>query len=337
MTHTPSPFEAMDVRAPVLIAEDDAATRLRLQRTIEGWGHTVVAVADGRAALERLREGAARLVVCDWQMPGLSGPELCRRLREGDDGGLYVYVILLTIRHGVDAVVEGLEAGADDFLSKPFHAAELRARLAVGYRTLQLVDELQRTNVELRDVNRILEGLARTDPLMRIGNRRGFEECVVRVHSEACRHRLPYGLLMADVDCFKAYNDACGHPAGDEVLARLAEILRDCARAEDMLFRYGGEEIVFLLRPPSRTGLAAAGERFRQRVEQAQLPHPGYAAGIITLSFGGALFDPGELAHGGSLPWQSVVEAADRALYAAKRAGRNCVRLAASDPAAAPA
>jgi len=318
----------MEIRAPVLVAEDDAATRLRLQRTIEGWGHPVIAVADGRDALERLRSGAARLLVCDWQMPGMSGPELCRRIRDGDDGGLYIYVILLTIRQGTDAVVEGLEAGADDFLSKPFHAAELRARLAVGYRTLQLVDELQRTNVELRGLNRLLQGMARTDPLMRIGNRRGFEECIVWMHSESCRHGLPYGILMADVDCFKAYNDACGHPAGDEVLVRLADLLRDCARAEDQLFRYGGEEIVILLRPPNRQGLQAAAERFRRRVADAAIPHPGYDAGIITVSFGGALFDPAELAHGANQPWQAVVQEADEALYAAKHAGRNRTLLA---------
>ncbi len=332
----------------VLVAEDDLTSRELLRRTIVRWGYPVLTAADGDAALRCLEENAPRLLISDWEMPGLSGLDLCRRVRGRDSpapgarpdpppagtspcvaeppkeasraNSLYTYVVLLTSHAGSENVVRGLEAGADDFLAKPFQPAELRARLAVGERILQLEDQLRDASRELEAANHRLQTLALTDHLMGIGNRRSFEESIHRVHSHARRHQVPYGVLIADVDHFKTYNDRYGHQAGDHVLATVAASLRAALRVEDQLFRYGGEELAVVLPSQRELVLPVVADRLRLAVQRCGIVHAGNEAGVVTMSVGGASYDP---AVALDETWPQVVSRADRALYLAKQGGRN--------------
>src|SRR5215472_3360870 len=189
----------------IIVAEDDRATRLLLARTLEGWGYEVVATTDGEEAWEAIRLERARVLISDWEMPRLSGPQLCRRLREQSNS--YVYTLLLTSHRESARIVEGLDAGADDFISKPFEPAELRARLGVGRRILRLEDDVARKFAELERANQQLARIAAIDPLMNIGNRRSFEEAVARVSIRAVVEQSSYGIVMIDVDHFKKFND----------------------------------------------------------------------------------------------------------------------------------
>jgi diguanylate cyclase (GGDEF)-like protein/PAS domain S-box-containing protein len=214
----------------------------------------------------------------------------------------------------------GRSPGTQPFAPEDYAIADTIANLAsVALRVAEQFDQLQ-------VLNRQLEELATTDALMQIGNRRAFEAAMPAQHAIALRYGIPYGVLMADVDRFKQYNDQYGHPAGDGVLAKVATTLKSAIRAADKIFRYGGEELVILLPHQSREGIARAGERLRALVEDAAIEHQGNTPGVVTLSFGGAVFEPSkkELRVG----WTDVVRAADEALYRAKRSGRNRVEVA---------
>lgn len=177
----------------------------------------------------------------------------------------------------------------------------------------------------MQQLNERLAQQAVTDALTGLGNRRAFADVAARFHSEAVRYRRSYGALMVDVDRFKAYNDRYGHPAGDRVLADLARALAGAIRLEDRVFRYGGEEIVLLLPEQREEGLRALAERLRERVRQEAIEHADGVDGVVTVSVGGAVFDPGQDA--GEEGWEAVVERADRALYRAKQAGRDRVEI----------
>jgi two-component system cell cycle response regulator len=308
----------------ILVAEDDRATQLLLTRTLATWGYDVLAVSDGEEAWEALSRERMRLLVSDWEMPRLEGPELCRRIREGNLP--YVYALLLTTHKEPLRLVEGLDAGADDFIAKPFNPAELRARLGVGRRILRLQDDLAAKFDELQRANTQLARIAGTDPLMDIGNRRSFEEAMARIAEGASRERPPYGVLMIDVDHFKKINDRYGHAMGDRVLSAVATALVGAKGPGDELFRYGGEEVVLVSPNQTAGAMLALGERLRLAVSELRIERAGDHAVVVTASFGAALADPGEI------EWKTVVERADRALYDAKEAGRDRVRLFSSRP-----
>ncbi len=218
-------------------------------------------------------------------MPGLCGPELCRslRARESDQ---YTYIMLLTARQDTESVVAGLDAGADDFISKPFDSLELKARLTVGQRMLALEDRLQSQHHRLEDLNQRLSRMAFTDPLMQVGNRRSFHDAMDSIHRNVHERGAAYGLVMADVDHFKRYNDSKGHRAGDEALAAVAAAMRVTLRGGDRLFRYGGEELVVVARTESSDALIGLAERLRQSVQDLRLEHAHGQTGVVTCSFG---------------------------------------------------
>jgi diguanylate cyclase (GGDEF)-like protein len=305
----------------ILVAEDDPITRLMLVKILARWGYEVAQTDDGGVALERILEGRIDLVVTDWEMPGLSGEQLCRQVRERVSER-YVYMLLLTSHTERSHLVAGLEAGADDYLTKPFDPVELRARLSVGCRFIELDRRWRTTQDELCRVNAILSEQAATDPLMGIGNRRAFEQTLERVHADALRHRISYSLVMADIDYFKRYNDRYGHQGGDQVLRRVAHLLRETIRRGDELFRYGGEEIVLVLPRCAGDHVTAAADRLRQAVFVEAIEHLGNPPGVVTLSFGCSSFLPEQ---DDSFSPHEVLEQADQALYQAKEAGRNRV------------
>jgi diguanylate cyclase (GGDEF)-like protein len=302
----------------ILLADDDRTTRLLLTRTLESWGYEVDAVADGAAAWEAFQTGEFRLVLSDWEMPRLDGPSLCARVREWE--GPYAYVIMLT-SHGTSShIVEGLNAGADDYVSKPFDPAVLRARLIVARRLLALQDELASKNAELARANSELTRIATTDPLLDVGNRRSFEDAIVHAHGTSRRTGRSYGVLLADIDHFKRVNDDHGHPFGDRVLQRVAAALKASLATSGMLFRYGGEELIAVVTDTDRESLVTLAERLRLAVEELWVETVTGHHLSLTVSMGAALFDPAE-----NISCQVVIDYADASLYHAKQNGRNRV------------
>ena len=196
----------------ILIAEDQAPSALFLRRILERMGHDVMVATDGVAAWEAIQDDPALILLSDWVMPRMDGLELCRKIRDrGGDG--YTYVILLTSKDRREERLEGLHAGADDFLTKPIDADELAVRLGIAGRILSVHEAMARQNARLAE-------LATVDELTGVKNRRRFREDLELFFAVATRRGVPLSLVMLDVDSFKAYNDAFGHPAGDEVLPR---------------------------------------------------------------------------------------------------------------------
>lgn len=302
----------------ILLADDDRTTRTLLTRTLQTWGHEVTAVADGLEAWERVQTGAWRVLLSDWEMPGLDGPALCAKVRAME--GTYVYTILLTSHDSSSHVVEGLAAGADDYVSKPYDPPVLRARLSVAQRLLALQDELAARNEELARANTELSRIATTDALLDIGNRRSFEDVIVHTHQSARRFGSAYGVLLADIDHFKRCNDTHGHAFGDKALARTAWALKTALGDAGKVFRYGGEEIIAVVNASDRGTLVDVAEQLRGAVERTRVEAPNGQMVAITVSIGAALFEPTE-----AISAQVVVEYADASLYHAKQTGRNRV------------
>jgi diguanylate cyclase (GGDEF)-like protein len=304
----------------ILIAEDDLLGSLILRKSLEKMGHEVIAAIDGADAWHHLERGDVRLVISDWMMPRMDGLEFCRKIRSRTNGS-YVYVILVTARQQRKDRLEGLEAGADDFLVKPLDRAELMARVQVATRILTMHGELEnRTRAlevahqELERQNVKLAEAAVSDSLTGLKNRRHFHETLDSTFSFATRHGLTLSVVMLDVDQFKAYNDVYGHPAGDAVLTSLAATLLANARDHDLVARYGGEEFVILLPGTGPDAARVFCNRVRSRIEGRPWPlRP------ITASLGIATMTPRTASS------SQLIDEADRALYYSKELGRNRV------------
>jgi diguanylate cyclase (GGDEF)-like protein len=298
----------------VCVGDDDAVYRRLLANTLTAWGYEVVACRDGEEAWSVLQaEGGPEMAILDGLMPGLEGEQVCQKVR-GRFGGKYIYLLLLTSRDKPDDVVRGLEAGADDYLCKPFRPAELRARLMVGKRILALQNEL----IDSRDAMR---RQAMRDPLTGLWNRRAILEILTGELHRSNREHRPLAVLLADLDHFKQINDNHGHLTGDRVLEQAAQRLVTGARPYDMVGRYGGEEFLILIPQCDPPQALRCGERLRERLAHQPILH-GAAAIPVTGSFGVAVH-PG---HGAPDP-KVLLQAADRALYRAKGSGRNCVEM----------
>jgi diguanylate cyclase (GGDEF)-like protein len=290
----------------ILIAEDQPTSALFLRYMLEKVGHEVIIAPDGEFAWRIVRSGAAPLLISDWVMPRLDGLDLCRRIR-AEGGDRYTYIILLTSRNRREERLEGLRAGADDFLTKPPDPDELAVRLEIAGRILNLYDQLALKNSQLVE-------LATVDELTGVKNRRRFREDLELLFAQADRQGSPLSVLMVDIDHFKQYNDTFGHPAGDEVLRQVGTILRKYVRAHDVVARYGGEEFVVLM-PATRANEALeVAERLRAAI--AFQPWP---LRKVTASLGMAT----------TAPWTpnaaALVDQADQALYQSKQAGRDQV------------
>ncbi len=240
----------------ILLADDDRVSRLLMQRTLEKFGYEVVLAEDGRTAAEILSRGdGPRLALVDWMMPQLDGPGLCRELRVSQRDGSYVYILLLTSRHDSEDVVAGLEAGADDYLTKPCHPAELRARLHTGRRILSLEETLVRAREEMRFS-------ATHDALTTLWNRASILALVRSELQRSARDGSPPSILLCDIDHFKLVNDHHGHLIGDIVLEEVARRLISSVRAYDAVGRYGGEEFLIVLSNCDEGGLRVARRKY---------------------------------------------------------------------------
>jgi two-component system cell cycle response regulator len=310
----------------VLIADDSPAHLLALRKAVTGLGHDCAAAKDGDEAWESFNVDRPEVVISDWVMPGIEGDELCRRIRAAD--GPYCYVIVLTSLDDKQHVMNGMRAGADDYLTKPLDTDDLEARMAAATRVTALHRRLSEQQAELERLNQELAELARRDPLMGIGNRMRMHEDMERIEREVDRSGTGYSVLLCDIDKFKSYNDANGHQRGDEVLRAVADALAAATRGEDAVYRYGGEELLVLVRSGDPSAALDTAERLRRKIEDLALPREAAGEGVVTISIGAAVREAG--AAGGP---EDAVRRADAALYRAKDQGRN--RVVADDAVAA--
>jgi diguanylate cyclase (GGDEF)-like protein len=298
----------------ILIAEDEVLSRRMLAKTLERAGYEVICAENGKQALEQLcKLDGPRLALLDWIMPELDGPSVCRAVRKRTEK-TYVYMVLLTSKGSKQETVLGLESGADDYLTKPFDAEELRARLRVGERILLLEDRL----VEARENMRFR---ATHDPLTSLLNRGAIMDLLGRELHRSARERKSTAILLGDIDHFKRVNDTWGHVIGDEVLAEVANRLLGAVRSYDFVGRYGGEEFLVVLNSCDPDYAPSRAEQVRKSVS---IPPIQTAKGPIDLSMS---FGVLQSADWGPRSVEELLHEADVALYEAKAAGRDCLRI----------
>lgn len=304
----------------ILLVDDSAAYRRLLEAEVARLGHECLVATNGAEAWEVFRREGADAVISNWLMPGLDGDELCRRVRESDRP--YAYFILFTARDGKRNMMAGMEAGADDYLAKPLDRDELEVCLIAAARVTHLHRKLADQRRQLESLNRDLYQQSRLDVLTGVGNRLRMEEDLEAVEANAARNGGGYAIALCDVDHFKAYNDALGHPAGDTVLRAIADAVRGACRKGDVVYRYGGEELLVLLSGQGGEPAAgAAAERMREAVAALGIEQPAGDPGpVMTISVGVAVrqdVEPDGVA--------AILARADSALYEAKRLGRDRV------------
>ncbi len=304
----------------ILVVDDDPSARHILATALRAQGHACREAKSGTEALRELERTGADVVLCDWEMPGMSGLELCRRMRARSSVP-YTYFILMTGHDDHDRLVGAMEAGADDYHKKPLDLGDLEARLILASRVVALHRRLQEQASRLRRDSHRLYVASHTDALTGVGSRLALEEELAAVRSQHERYGRRASLAVCDVDFFKRYNDRYGHVAGDEALREIAGAIKEHLRASDRVFRYGGEEFVVLLPEQSLDEAAMAMDRVRRNVEQLSVP-ADTEAGVLTLSAGIAELMPGDR-HASD--W---IVRADAALYRAKSSGRNRIELA---------
>jgi len=298
---------------PVLVVDDSPVARKLVECSLPKDEYAIIMAKTGQEAIDKFAQHRPGLIITDWLMPDLSGLELCERIRK-EFRDCFTYIIVLTGVQEKTAVVRGLKAGADEYLTKPFDPDELLARAGVGRRIIGM-------HREIEEKNRLLEQLALTDLLTDLPNRRAVEEWAKRQISAAARHEFPFWVIMTDLDKFKTINDTFGHDAGDTVLRKFAEILKSNTRQSDICGRIGGDEFLLVITHAKPEGIQLAIERMREQVESQRFVFNGQEVGV-TASFGVASFRRGQIPD-----FERLVVQADVALYSAKRRGRNCVSI----------
>ncbi|HVE78940.1 MAG TPA: diguanylate cyclase [Gemmatimonadaceae bacterium] len=305
--------------APRILIVDDHEDNVELLRArLESWGYRTDSVTDGEQALAAVAANPPDLILLDVMMPRIDGIEVARRIKASESLP-FIPIIMQTALDSTESKVEGLGAGADDYITKPIEFAELGARVKSMLRIKRLQEALEERERELRQLNDRLLHTSRTDALTGLDNRRHLEERLEEMFGHARRLNEPLSCVMCDLDKFKSVNDTYGHQAGDRVLEQFAGLLRAAVREVDRAGRYGGEEFMLLL--PGTVPDAAM--TFAERVRKAVAEHTfTFDGGTLrrTASFGVAGWPFPDVADADGL-----VKAADDALYVAKGMGRNRV------------
>jgi two-component system cell cycle response regulator len=304
--------------ARILVVDDVPDNVEILEARLSSRGYQVQTATNGEEALARVKDGSPHLILLDVMMPGMDGHEVARRVKD-DDALPFIPIILVTALSEADDVVQGLESGADDYISKPYNFRELEARVRAMLRIKRLQDELDQKNRELELVNKRLKKLSITDGLTELFNHRHVHQLLHDEFERSDRTGESIAVVMMDLDRFKAVNDTYGHPTGDVILYETAQIIKDTAREIDMPGRYGGEEFIAILPDTGEEAGARFAERVRQAVE-ANVYRDGATEVRMTVSCGVAAFP----APGVDTP-EGLLKAADEALYQAKHGGRNRV------------
>ncbi|ARO87913.1 diguanylate cyclase response regulator [Nitrosospira lacus] len=290
----------------ILVAEDDTTSRLLFGATLRKLGYTVTAVENGQKAWEAWEQDEYSLLISDWMMPDIDGPQLCKMIR-AEPSLRYTYIILLTALDGKGSYLEGMDAGADDFITKPFDEEQLVARLRVAERILAL--------------HKKLHIQATYDRLTGVWNRAAIMDHLEKEVGRAACQSTSIGVLVADLDHFKRINDAYGHPAGDTVLQEAVRRMCLVLRPHDRIGRYGGEEFLIIAPECTENDVVILAEQIRNSISRE--PVDSQSGGIpMTVSLGVTI---GGNQVGGDAG--TLIAAADKALYRAKIAGRNRVEF----------
>jgi two-component system cell cycle response regulator len=314
----PASEERPESQSRILVVDDHEDNIEVLKVRLESWGYRTDSVYDGAAALRYVETTPPDLILLDVMMPEVSGIEVARRVK-ANRSLPFIPIIMQTALDSTEAKVEGLEAGADDYITKPIDFAELKARVRSMLRIKGLQEALEERERELLEVNERLRHMSQTDGLTGLDNRRNLNDRLEEMFHHAQRLSEPFSCVMCDLDHFKSVNDSYGHQAGDEVLKQLSTILKDEAREIDRVGRYGGEEFMLLLPGTVLDAAVTFSERVRKRIEGHTFSFPG---GTLrrTASFGVSGWP-----HPKIRECDSLVRAADDALYVAKEMGRNRV------------
>lgn len=298
----------------ILLVDDEPTQRLIMARLLKRAGFEVETAGNGREALAKIASGDFQLMITDWEMPEMDGIALCSALRKSQDSAdqAYIYIILLTARDSIEHVVTGLQAGADDYLTKPVIEPELIARLSTGKRIVTLERSLRAANEENRR-------LSITDALTGARNRRYLMEELPREIERAARYGRLLSVIMCDVDFFKKINDTHGHMIGDDVLKWFVKTLQSYVRAADWVARYGGEEFVIVLPETNVESAGKAAEHLKTELNKVVFETTG-ASFPVTASFGVSGWR-GVVPQGSTL--DALMSKCDEGVYASKAGGRN--------------
>ena len=308
-------LEVLTCEYPILLVDDDPFIIRVLSDSLEEMGYSVVTAQNGLEALELVEHGDYPLILTDWIMPEMDGVELCKRIRSSRSPQ-YTYIILLTSLDTHDSIVQGLEAGADEYLVKPVTLAELTVRLKTARRIIDLERSLMKSLDEIK-------ALSLKDPLTGAFNRRYLDERLPQEIKRAYRFERPLSILMMDIDHFKAVNDNYGHGVGDSVLQVALDALSKNIRNEvDWIARYGGEEFLIVLPETPSEGMMVVAERLRQIISSLRINY-GDGELCITASFGAVNHTPGQQTP--AITSTQLINLADRCMYNSKQAGRNKV------------
>lgn len=296
----------------ILIGEDDPVYSKILEKMLIKWGYEIISCSNGKEVLEELeKENAPNLLMIDWMMPVIDGVEVCKTIRQTKKEP-FTYIILLTSKDGKTDIVEGLAAGADDYVVKPFHLEELQARLRAGRRILELQDRLVSSREAIR-------AMAIHDSLTGILNRGAIMEVLTKKVAQAVRENGPLAVVLLDIDHFKQINDRLGHIAGDAVLRETASRLKSSLRIYDDVGRYGGEEFLVILPGCDSADAVKQAERLRACIGEKAMDT---SEGMITVTISLGVTTVNNTAETGPL-----IKTADKALYLAKNNGRNRVEI----------
>ncbi len=307
-----------------LVVEDTATGLALVCQSLEKVGITPIRASDGLTGVRLFEEHRPDMVLLDIILPDIDGYEVARRMRAIEQTGEWAPIIFLTGRTKDEDLENGIAAGGDDYIFKPVSQVALGAKLRAMRRIVEMRHAQLTLTRRLDAANLELKRLSAVDELTSVPNRRQFDESLRREWRRCARDGKSLALLMCDVDDFKKFNDAYGHPAGDTCLISVAETLSGrLRRPGDLVARYGGEEFAAILPETGLQGALQVAEGMRAAIEEMHTPHNGSALGWVTVSIGVATLLP-QLANGEG----ALVASADWALYEAKRLGRNRVHAA---------
>jgi two-component system cell cycle response regulator len=301
-------------KAKILLVEDDKLQAEVAKDYLEANGYEIIWVENGKSAIKMAKTQPVELILLDLVLPDLDGNEVCRWLKLNEDTK-GIPIIILTVKSSTMEKVTGLEAGADDYLPKPYNEIELNARIYACLRTKALQDELRQKNRQLEEVLLKVETLAITDPLTELFNRRHFSAAIEKEFNRTVRFQSPTSCLMIDIDYFKKINTEYGHATGDMVLKELAKLIKSCARETDTVARLGGDEFIVLLPETKKEEALQTAKRILEAISHHQFSN---ISRQITVSIGTASVPEASIDTA-----EKLIRASDFALYEAKAKGRN--------------